>query len=32
MIATVDQNGDGKLDIREFVDLLLPKMKEGLLH
>lgn len=31
MIATVDLNGDGRVDTREFTELMLPKMKEELL-
>lgn len=31
MIASIDSNGDGRLDKREFTDLMLPKMKEELL-
>ena len=32
MIAKVDNNGDGKLDLREFVEMMLPKMKDELLN
>lgn len=31
MIASIDHNGDGKLDKREFTDLMLPRMKDELL-
>jgi len=31
MIAQIDANGDGKLDQREFLELMLPKMKDELL-
>ena len=32
MIASVDKNGDGNLDINEFTQLMLPKMKDELLN
>jgi Ca2+-binding EF-hand superfamily protein len=32
MIATVDKNGDGKADLMEFTDLMLPKMKDELMN
>lgn len=32
MIKKVDNNGDGKVDLREFTELMMPKMKEELLH
>lgn len=32
MISSVDLNGDGKVDLREFTELMLPKMKDELLN
>lgn len=31
MIVQIDSNGDGRLDQREFIELMLPKMKDELL-
>lgn len=32
MIATIDKNGDGKIDINEFTTLMMPKMVEELMN
>jgi Ca2+-binding EF-hand superfamily protein len=32
MISNADQNSDGKVDLNEFIALMLPKMKEELLN
>ena len=32
MIRQVDNNGDGKVDLREFTELIMPKMKDELLN
>ena len=31
MISTIDNDGDGRLNMNEFIDLMLPKMKDELL-